>query len=78
MELKDYTTEELRNELKRRAAIRREEDSKKPRCRNCKHFVEDPRYKYFNTCGIRTYTRKGRDIHYSVKSSNNCDKFELK
>ena len=78
MDLKDYTTEELRNELKRRAAIKREEDSKKPRCRNCKHFIQDPHFKFFYTCDVRTFMRKGKEIHYSVKPSHTCDKFELK
>ena len=78
MDLKDYTTEELRNELKRRAAIRREEDSKKPRCRNCKYFIQHPKFEYFHNCAIRTFIRRGVEIHYSVKSSNTCDKFEHK
>lgn len=78
MELKDYTTEELRNELKRRTAIKREEDSKKPRCRNCKYFTPHPKFNHFHTCAVRTFMRKGIEVHRSVKSSNTCDKFELK
>lgn len=78
MELKDYTTEELRNELKRRAAIKREEDSEKPRCRNCKHFMQHPRFEHFHNCAVRTFIRKGIKIHYSVKPSHTCDKFEHK
>ena len=78
MELKDYTIEELRNELKRRAAIKREEDSKKPRCRNCKHFIQHPKFNYFYTCAVRTFMRKGIEVHRSVKPSNTCDKFEHK
>lgn len=38
MELKDYTTEELRQELKRRAEIVRKEREKSLRCRNCVFF----------------------------------------
>lgn len=78
MELKDYTSKELRNELKRRAAIKREEDSKKPRCRNCKHYTPDPRFNgLFATCAVRTFIRKGQEIHYGVSRSQTCDKFEL-
>ena len=43
MELKDYTTEELKAELKRRTEIakaqRAEEMKTALRCRNCKHRV---------------------------------------
>lgn len=78
MELKDYTTEELRNELKRRAAVKREEDNKKPKCRNCKHFTQILPYAFVYTCAVRTFMRKGREVHYSVKPSHTCDKFEHK
>lgn len=47
MELKDYTTEELKAELKRRAEVRKAEKAKDmktaKRCRNCKYCVENPR-----------------------------------
>ena len=38
MELKDYTTEELRAELKRRNDFAKAEKAKVKRCRMCKHF----------------------------------------
>ena len=40
MELKDYTTEELKAELKRRVEELKAEKSKVKRCRMCKHFGE--------------------------------------
>ncbi|MGM9739211.1 MAG: hypothetical protein ACI3ZP_01280 [Candidatus Cryptobacteroides sp.] len=38
MELKDYTIEELRAELKRRNQEIRDKRNAVPRCRNCKHY----------------------------------------
>lgn len=38
MELKDYTTEELRMELKRRAAEEKAKKESVLRCRMCKHW----------------------------------------
>ena len=45
MELKDYTTEELRAELKRRNDLAKAEKAKVKRCRMCKHWGE------INYCG---------------------------
>jgi hypothetical protein len=83
MELKDYTTEELRAEIKRRNELAKEAKMQEPRCRNCKHLTNNPLTnnppwvrKYL--CGVRTwgkiYTR-----HYCVKlCTKACDKFESK
>ena len=38
MTLQDYTTEELRVELKRRSDLAKAEKTKVKRCRMCKHF----------------------------------------
>ena len=38
MTLQDYTTEELRAELKRRSDLAKAEKAKVKRCRMCKHF----------------------------------------
>ena len=46
MELKDYTTEELKSELKRRTDLAKAEKSKIKRCRMCKHWGE---VTYFGT-----------------------------
>ena len=40
MELKDYSTEELRAELKRRNDLAKAEKAKVKRCRMCKHWGE--------------------------------------
>lgn len=40
MELKDYSTEELRAELKRRSDLAKAEKAKVKRCRMCKHWGE--------------------------------------
>lgn len=40
MELKDYTTEELRAELNRRNDLAKDEKAKVKRCRMCKHCGE--------------------------------------
>lgn len=40
MELKDYTTEQLRAELKRRSDEIKAEKAKVKRCRMCKHWGE--------------------------------------
>ena len=40
MELKDYTTEELKAELKRRVKELKAEKAKVKRCRMCKHWGE--------------------------------------
>lgn len=78
MELKDYTTEELRAEIKRRYELEKEAKKKEPRCRNCKHLMNHPHVRGMYLCGARTwgktYTR-----HYCVKlCTKACDKFELK
>lgn len=46
MTLQDYTTEELRAELKRRNDLAKDEKSKVKRCRMCKHWGE---VNYFGT-----------------------------
>lgn len=40
MELKDYTTEQLRAEIKRRSDELKAEKAKVKRCRMCKHWGE--------------------------------------
>ena len=40
MTLQDYTTEELRAELKRRSDLAKAEKAKVKRCRMCKHWGE--------------------------------------
>lgn len=50
MELKDYSIEELKAELKRRSDLAKSEKAKVKRCRMCKHWGE------INVWGIHTTT----------------------
>ena len=84
MELKDYTTEELREELKRRIAIAKEQKAleleQAERCRNCKHLIVKTMgsgWIKLLYCGAKTWsTKSGRTYNYSVKPSTKC-KFNL-
>ena len=79
--LAQYSTETLRDELKRRnaeeKARRQKEFDNAHRCRNCKYFEKEP-HTIFNSyiCMARTW---GKTIkrHYVVNGSNGlkCDKF---
>lgn len=85
MELKDYTTEELKAELKRRVELKKaqkaEEMKTAKRCRNCKHcepvLMPWGQLHYFQ-CMARTWGKK-YPRHYTVSPSRPaCDKFERK
>lgn len=84
MELKDYTTDELRAELKRRKDILREERKAVKRCRHCE-YMQKRKYN-INVCMVRTFTRRNPYdknnpivVNYSVnKSDKACDKFKQK
>jgi len=80
MELKDYTTEELREELKRRIAIAKEQKAieleQAEKCRNCKYLIIkniggcciEQLY-----CGAKTWsTKRGRTYHYAVRRCDKC------
>lgn len=76
MKLEDYTTEELKNELKRRSAVEKEKKKNESRCRNCIHFVKDERHNGMYHCAVRTW---GRKIvrNYCIKPYfKACEKFE--
>lgn len=85
MELKDYTEEQLRAELKRRYDERQKERESIRRCRHCEYMQRFKDYDIYN-CRVRTFTRKNRYdknnpivVHYSVKKSDKaCDKFKQK
>lgn len=86
MELKDYTTEQLKAELKRRVELAKaqkaEEMKTAKRCRNCKHCMPNPNVPSwcrgnYCICNVRTWGKDQR--HYAIKSSNKaCDKFKRK
>ena len=89
MKLKDYTTEELKSELKRRFA---EEKAKKEsilRCRMCKHWGEincwgDPilvnhLYSYGDSRPCRFFKTKNRKYYRCHRASElACENFERK
>lgn len=84
MELKDYTTEQLKAELKRRVelakALKAEEMKTAKRCRNCKycqaHKVSNWTMGY--NCIARTWGKK-HPHHYTVSPSKKaCELFERK
>ena len=79
MELKDYTTQELKEELKRRVELAREKRAEEmknaARCRNCKFFKPRTDVCNFYYCEVRTWGKYNR--HYCVKPHTKaCDKFE--
>jgi len=82
MELKDYTTEELKAELKRRVeeekARKAEEMKTALRCRNCKHCVPNPRWNMMYICLARTLGKKFLRHYKVMLSQKACDKFERK
>ena len=82
MELKDYTTEQLKAELKRRVEIKKaqkaEEMKTALRCRNCKHCVPNSTWRMQYLCMARTWGKK-YSRHYTVSLSKKaCEKFERK
>lgn len=85
LELKDYTEEQLRAELKRRYDERQKERESIKRCRHCEYMQRFKEYDLYN-CRVRTFTRRNRYdknnpivVHYSVKKSDKaCDKFKQK
>ena len=86
MELKDYTTEELKAELKRRNDLDKSEKVKVKRCRMCKHWGE---ITYFgspnngigfglNRC-CRYKKNKSGKYYISISGYQNaCEHFEEK
>ena len=87
MELKDYSTEELKAELKRRNDLAKAEKAKVKRCRMCKHWGEityfggkpdDKIYYGINRCCIYFPSKTG--TYYKVHSPYQlaCEHFEEK
>ena len=77
MDLTDYTTEQLKAELKRRVELTKaqkaEEMKTAKRCRNCKHCIPDPNvpswcYGNYCFCNVRTWGKK-KQRHYATKPS---------
>jgi len=82
MELKDYTTEQLKAELKRRyeekKALKAEEMKTALRCRNCVHCVNYPNWTNLYHCEVRTCGKKIVRNYCVRPSQKACDKFERK
>ena len=84
MELKDYTTEELKAELKRRAeaqrALKVEETKNAKRCRNCKYCKGTPISPWSTAykCMARTWGKKYPRHYTVILSKQACEKFERK
>jgi len=77
MELKDYTTKELQEELNSRKLLARKqkalEREQKPICDNCKHCITKKLYNYtYYYCGAKTYTHKGITRNYVVNKGSIC------
>jgi len=82
MSLQDYTTEELKVELKRRAEINRQRKAEEmkiaKRCRNCKFCKSQPisAWGTHYICAVRKWG-KTKKRNYAVNLSDRaCDKFE--
>ena len=87
MELKDYSTEELEAELKRRVELAKAQKTEEMRnakkCRNCKSCMPNPNVPSwcrgnYCICNVRTW---GKKIvrNYCVKPSQKaCELFERK
>ena len=85
MELKDYTTEELRAELKKRNAEERAKKDSVLRCRMCKHwgaidYWGNPKNYLLrdkNSCKFFK-TKNGRNYRCHSASQPACEHFERK
>ena len=85
MELKDYSTEELKAELKRRSDLAKAEKAKVKRCRMCKHWGEinyfgnpsDGIYGLYRCC---KFFKNKTGKYYKVHSPSQlaCEHFEEK
>ena len=78
MELNDYTTEELRAEIKRRWLLEQEEKKKALRCRNCVHCIQHPSVYKMYLCDARTWGKKIVRNYCVNLSDKACELFENK
>ena len=85
MELKDYTTEELKAELKRRTAEEKAKKASILRCRMCKHWGEidyqgyPTNYTFGNNRSCRFFkTKNGKYYRCHRASKLACEHFERK
>ena len=85
MELKDYTTEELRAEIKRRYSLAQAEKAKIKRCRHCSHWGEisyfgtpNPDVTGYSRCCRFFLNKTGRHYKCHSPSQKACEHFEEK
>lgn len=88
MTLQNYTTEELRAELKRRAAQKKAEREKIDRCRHCKHYgridhdgreIDDEKISYYPSSSCKFFkTKNGKYFRCHTPSQLACEHFERK
>ena len=84
MTLQDYTTEELRAELKRRSELAKAEKVKVKRCRMCKHWGEVKVDYVGDTSGLSLTstscqfhkTKNGKYYRCHAPSQPACEHFE--
>lgn len=86
MELKDYSIEELRAEIKRRSEVARAERDKVKRCRMCAHFgsvdywgrpVKERTFPSPNSCPFWK-TKNGKYYRCHNRSDKACEYFKEK
>lgn len=76
MELSDYTTGQLKSEIKRRSKKRKAEQAAVDRCRHCKHCIPN---EFMNSCkcAVRHYGKY--NYNYTVSLSQKaCELFKRK
>lgn len=92
MELKDYSTEELKAELKRRSDLAKAEKAKVKRCRMCKHWgnitydgkdLSIEKYEWLerlicSKCCIFFKTKNGKNYRSHSPYQCACEHFEEK
>lgn len=79
-DLKRYTTEQLKAEIRRRIEAAKAERANIERCRNCAHMITKKEWWYTHTkCEVRTYMLRGKETMKCVKPCwKACDKYERK
>lgn len=90
MELKDYSTAELKAELKRRSDLAKAEKAKVKRCRMCKHWgkityydeaISSEKYEWFKRVNCSKYciffkTKNGKNYLVHSPYQRACEHFE--
>ena len=84
MELKDYTTEELRAEIKRRHSLAQAEKANVKRCKHCSHWGEITYFGvpnkdlFLGGCCRFFTTKSGKHYKCHAASQSACEHFEEK